>query len=75
MVSLLKLGSFSPQFEHFPSEKLWSAVVPLVAPHTVQVWGSEQVASFHLCPFASLSVAPQEQVLGEVQVAELKLCT
>ena len=59
---------------HFPLEKLCPAVKPLVVPHIVHVLGSEQVASFQLCPLALPSVAPQEQVFGAVQVAELKLC-
>jgi len=59
---------------HFPLEKLCPAVRPLVIPHTVHIFGSEQVASFQLCPLGSPSVAPQEQVFGVVQVAELKLC-
>ena len=59
---------------HFPLEKLCPAVKPLVVPHTVHIFGSEQVASFQLCPLASPSVAPQEQVFGAVQVAALKLC-
>ena len=59
---------------HFPLEKLCPAVKPLVVPHTVHILGSEQVASFQLCPLASPSVAPQEQVFGAVQVAALKLC-
>lgn len=36
--------------------------------------GVVQFASFQLCPLGSPSVAPQEQVFGVVQVAELKLC-
>ena len=59
---------------HFPLERLCPAVKPLVVPHTVHILGSEQVASFQLCPLASPSVAPQEQVFGAVQVAALKLC-
>ena len=59
---------------HFPLEKLCPAVKLLVVPHTVHILGSEQVASFQLCPLASPSVAPQEQVFGAVQVAALKLC-
>ena len=47
---------------------------PLVIPQTVHVLGSEQVASCQLCPLALPSVAPQEQVLGSVQVAARKLC-
>ena len=59
---------------HFPWEKLCPAVRPLVVPHTVHVLDSVHVASFQLCPLAFPSVAPQEQVFGVVQVAELKLC-
>lgn len=33
-----------------------------------------QVAGSQLCPLGSPSVAPQEQVLGEVQVAFEKIC-
>ena len=47
---------------------------PLAIPQTVHVLGSEQVASCQRCPLALPSVAPQEQVLGSVQVAARKLC-